>query len=84
MTVGQCKSEQSIDPLPQWVWLCCHELWHHILMVANIAPPRACARGKAIPSARRLSVCLSVCLSSAKKNVQISYKQILLQLIIVS
>ena len=23
-----------IDPLPQWLWLCCHELWHHILMTS--------------------------------------------------
>ena len=23
-----------IDPLPHWVWLCCHELWHHILMTS--------------------------------------------------
>ena len=22
------------DPLPQWVWLWCHELWHHILMTS--------------------------------------------------
>jgi len=22
----------AIDSLPQWVWLWCHELWHHILM----------------------------------------------------
>ena len=43
----------------------------------QIITPRACTRGKAIPSVRRLSVCLSVI---CKKNVQISYKQILLRI----
>ena len=46
----------------------------------SIITLRACARGKAIPSVHRLSDCLSVC----KKFFQISYKQILLQLTIVS
>jgi len=52
----------------------------YVSMNDAVITSRACARGKVIPSVR-LSVCLSVV---CKKNFQISYKQILLRLIIVS
>jgi len=42
----------------------------HLSGIAIITPC-ACARGKVIPSVRRLSVCLSVCLSSAKNFLNI-------------
>ena len=47
----------------------------YVSMNDAVITPRACTRGKVIPSVRCLSVCLSVI---CKKNCQISYKQILL------
>ena len=59
-----------IEHLPHCLLAETRDVTENCALKYHFVTPRACARGKAIPSVRRLSVSLSVCLSSAKKILQ--------------